>query len=266
MIGYSVFAVAQADQTKPLALFRTQVDMIFSSIAEPTSSSARGLEHSLATLKATLKAGSKQPPPMDHSTYNEEDDYELQQALQESLQDPDHSDINRFAPPLADVSISPDPSTPTGEVDPVAASMERNRVLLQRMREQQEFAQRELWSETELSAEEQTAQEDRRAMLRREEEEEERELRRAIEESEALARQYAEQIPYSTERVRSQPQPSLYAPPTVQTPPIPSLADPDSDSEDDEQMSKSVPNREEPVKTEPTVEEIRQARLARFAQ
>jgi len=254
MTGYSVFAVTQEDPYKPLALFRTQVDMVFSDIAEPTSSSARGLENSLATLKG----GTKQPEVMDQSTYDEED-YELQQALQASLQGPIHSPIGA----QADVSISPDPSTPTGEVDPIAASMERNRLLLQRMREQQEFAQRELWSESDLSPEEQAALEDRRATLQRQEEEEERELRRAIEESEALAWEHAERMGYPTERARSQPQPSLptYStrPPTVQTPPMPSLTDPDSDSQENV-------THEGPVQAELTVEEIRQARLARFAQ
>ena len=237
--------------------------MLFSFIAEPTSSSARGLENSLATLKG----GSQQAGPVDQSTYDEEEDYELQQALQASLQAP-VSDISGFAQ-HADISISPDRSTPTGEVDPVAASMQRNRVLLQRMREEQELAQRELWSETELSPEEQAALEERRATLQRQEEEEERELRRVIEESEALAWQHAERMGHSTERVRSQPQPSLQTyqsgPPTMQTPPLPSLTDPDSDSEDD-QMPESVITHEEPGQAQPTLEEIRQARLARFAQ
>jgi ataxin-3 len=250
MTGYSVFAVTQADPHKPLALFRTQVDMIFSIIAEPTSSSAIGLENTLATLKG----GSKQPGAVHQSTYDEEDDYELQQALQASLQGPTHSYIGAHA----DVSISPDPSTPTGEVDPIAASMERNRLLLQHMREQQEFAQRELWSESDFSPEEQAALDDRRATLQRQEEEEERELRRAIEESEALAWEHAERMGHSTERARPQPQP-------VQTPLMPSLTDLDSESDDD-QTSGSIVTHEEPVQAELTVEEIRQARLARFAQ
>jgi ataxin-3 len=178
--------------------------------------------------------------------------------------------IGGFIPQGLDVSISPDPSEPTGEVDPVAASMERNRLLLQRMREQQEFAQRELWSEDEVSPEEQAAQEDRRTALRRQEEEEERELRRAIEESEALARQHAAGMARSTERVRPhdhEPQPSFQgypsSPPPLRKPPTRGL--PDSDSEDDE-MPEAIVTHEEPVQAELTVEEIRQARLARFAQ
>jgi len=250
--------VTQADPYKPLALFRTQVDMLFSFIAEPSPSSASGLENSLATLKgAPQRVGT-----VDQSAYDEEDDYELQKALQASLR-PD-SDIGGYAQ-HADVSISPNLPTPTAEMDPVAASMQRNRVLLQRMREEQEYAQRELWSDTELSSDEQAALEERRATLQQQEEEEERALRRVIEESEALARQHAEQM--GTGRVQSQPQPSLptytTGPPTVQTPPIPSLTDPDSDPEDGQMPETVLP---EEVVQEPTVEEIRQARLARFAQ
>jgi ataxin-3 len=225
--------------------------MLFSFIAEPTSSSTQALENSLATLKGA----SQQPKAPDQSTYEEDEDYELQQALQASLQrHPDHdSDID-----VLDATISPDPSTPTGEVDPVAASLERNRLVLQRMREQQELAQRELWSDAARSPEDQAVLEDRRAARRQQEEEEERELRMAIEESETLARQHAERMGHS------EPAWSLDQElPARQTPPTPGLTDPDSDSEDEE-MAESV-THEEPVQTEPTVEELRQARLARFA-
>lgn len=261
-----MFAVTQEDPYKPLALFRTQVDMLFSFIAEPASSSARGLENSIATLRG----GSKHAEATAETTYNEDDDYELQQALQASLSGSDHIHIGSFTPPQSgDIlrpTISPDPSTPTSEVDPVAVSMERNRFLLQQMREQQEFAQRELWSEaaSELSPEERAAQENRRAVLRQQEEEEERELRRAIEESEALARQHTEQM----ERPRfydQGPQASLQVPYARRTP-TPGLTDPDSDSEEDEPKKSDAPRvHEEPAQNEPTVEEIRQARLARFA-
>ncbi|KAF9447499.1 Josephin-domain-containing protein [Macrolepiota fuliginosa MF-IS2] len=76
------------------------------------------------------------------------------------------------------------------DLDPVTASMERNRVLLQRMREQQEFAQRELWSGNGLTPEEEAIQEARRQAQRRQEEEEEEQLRKAIAESEAMAREW----------------------------------------------------------------------------
>jgi len=68
--------------------------------------------------------------------------------------------------------------------------MERNKLMLQRMRQQQEYAQREAWSYTTegMTPEQIAAQEARREARRKEEEEEEEHLRRAIAESEAMAR------------------------------------------------------------------------------
>lgn len=231
--------------------------MLFSYIAEPTSSSTRGLENSLANLKAT----SRQTKAPDRTTHeDEDDDYELQRALQASLQDSDHSDMG-----FLDVTISPDPSTPPSEADPVAASMERNRLVLQRMREQQELAQRELWSGADLPPEDQVALEDRRAARRQQEEEEERELSLAIEESVALAKQHAERVALSAGPAWSDDQrrASLQANPNnLPARQTPARTDPDSDREDDEKS----PTHDEPVQPALTVEQIRQARLARFAQ
>lgn len=74
--------------------------------------------------------------------------------------------------------------------DPVVSSMERNRLMLQRMRQQQEYAQREAWSYTTegMTPEQIAAQEARREARRKQEEEEEEHLQRAIAESEAMAR------------------------------------------------------------------------------
>ncbi len=190
--------------------------MIASTLPEPSATSAPS-----ARLGTLLSNSSNLSINAQHEGF-EDEDYELQAALQASLMGPAHreetspgsSSATPFAPPSISPILSPfaeSPSTghdessrsqspeplryriPTislpghADLDPVAASMERNRVLLQRMREQQEFAQREMWSETELTPEEQTALNERRERRRREEEEEEAELRRAIEESEALA-------------------------------------------------------------------------------
>jgi len=73
--------------------------------------------------------------------------------------------------------------------DPVATSTERNRMLLRRMREQQELAQRELWSVNGLDPEQQDV---RRQTRLRQEEEEAEQLRKAIAESENMARQWDE--------------------------------------------------------------------------
>ena len=73
------------------------------------------------------------------------------------------------------------------DVDPVVASAERNRLLLQRMKEEQEYAQREVWSGVDLTPEEHAALQARREKRQREEQEEAEAMRRAIEKSKALA-------------------------------------------------------------------------------
>jgi len=73
------------------------------------------------------------------------------------------------------------------DIDPIAASAERNRLLLQRMKEEQEYAQREVRSGVDLSPEEQVALQARREQRRREEQEEAEAIRRAIEKSKAHA-------------------------------------------------------------------------------
>ncbi len=178
------------------------MDALFSSVEEPTSSFRRGIETSLAALKDS--PAQPHEPPQDNF---DDEDYEFQRALQASMMESrsrssststitsiTYSDLGEIPsstpadePPIP--SLAPLSNT-APELDPVAASMERNRLLLQRMRQEQEVAQRELWSpETDLSPEEQAAMEERRAQRRQQEEEEEIQLQRAIEESEMLARQ-----------------------------------------------------------------------------
>lgn len=141
----------------------------------------------------------------------EDEDYELQAALQASLTSREGygSSYNDMAGSSADPSsqtysnvasrsaLSDANSRPFSlyhghdsvDPDPVAASTERNRVLLRRVREQQELAQRELWSTNGLDPEQQEVQ--RQVRLRQEEEEAEQ-LRKAIAESEDMARQWDE--------------------------------------------------------------------------
>jgi len=80
------------------------------------------------------------------------------------------------------------------DVDPVVASAERNRVLLQRMKEEQELAQREVWSGADLTPEEHTAFQARREQRQREEQEEAEAMQRAIEESKTLAQQLQSKV------------------------------------------------------------------------
>lgn len=128
----------------------------------------------------------------------EEEDFELQAALQASLGGNDYhstqnhegiaSSLARAGPSSIRENLQQD--VEPLNADPVVASMERNRFMLQRMRQQQEYAQREAWSyNTEgMTPEEIAAQEARREARRKQEEEEEENLRRAIAESEAMAR------------------------------------------------------------------------------
>ncbi|KAF9475531.1 Josephin-domain-containing protein [Pholiota conissans] len=210
--GYSVFAVTQADPNAPLALPRTEADVISSTLPEPTSSPITRIQRPFASSSNSAGKDLFKAAPV-HEGFDDED-YELQAALQASLLGAVQPSVPA-APPIASLSplssptgglTSPDGSgsrsrTPSlqsqtaapillpghADIDPVAASVERNRVLLQRMREQQELAQREMWSESDLTPEEQTALQERREHRRIQEEEEDTQLRRAIEESEALA-------------------------------------------------------------------------------
>ncbi|KAF8633441.1 hypothetical protein AX17_004611 [Amanita inopinata Kibby_2008] len=189
--GYSVFAVVQADPSEPLALPRTDADSVASTLPEPSSSSF--------SPNAPVFQRNEEDPELF-----EKEDYELQAVLQASLTSPEHHLLHTLEgagpsvlqPPVVD---APSSSLRTqssavhhpgqADIDPVATSMERNQAMLQRMREQQEFAHREMWSYvTEgMTPEEITAEEVRRENRRRQEEEEEEELQRALAESEAMA-------------------------------------------------------------------------------
>ena len=209
--GYSVFAVTQGDPDLPLALPRTEADEIASTLPEPTSASATH--------------GSLRPRPSESSSDRveelegfEDEDYQLQAALQASLMG-DNLDRpllshSRYIPTIHPTMSSPHSRSSLGstgpgsgsqtplstqhndrsmsspghaDVDPVMASAERNRVLLQRMKEEQEYAQREVWSGADLTPEEQTALQARREQRQKEEHEEAEAIRKAIEESKALA-------------------------------------------------------------------------------
>lgn len=259
----------------PLALFRTPVDTSFSSVEEPSFSSRRGIENSLTALKGT--------PAHQHESGQEfdDDDYEFQQALQASLMEPGSGSPSTSGAPRsgfgeipsstsADLFLTP-PLAPLSnavpDLDPVAASMERNRLLLQRMRQQQEMAQRELWSTEDLSPEEQASLEERRAHRRQQEEEEEIQLQRAIAESEVLARQQAGNRALSASTVSGRGNESddelLKASLKHQDrqkndspSPLPSYS-----FDENEEVVATV---EDPVQSDPSVEEIRRARLARF--
>ncbi|KAF8210296.1 Josephin-domain-containing protein [Mycena galopus ATCC 62051] len=159
--GYSVFAVTPADPSDTLP--HTEVDDLASTIPEPQSASRPNL-HSFTSHGLVVEG-------------MEDEDYELQAALQASLMG-DASPVS--LPPLSAIAdspaLDPAPQDIPSDLDPVAATMERNRLLLARMKAEQEYAQRQLWADEENQ------------VARARDSEEEEMIRRAIEESEASAR------------------------------------------------------------------------------
>ena len=172
-VGYSVFAVIQANPSAPLALPHTEADEVASTLPEP--SQPRSESHNSASF--------------------DDEDFELQAALQASitgtasyvpasgsipeLESSSAQDtVSGAATPTAGATSNPDPAASGTGVDPVAASMTRNRIVMERMRREQELAQRDLY-------EAESNRIGRRRNARQEEEEEL--LQRAIAESKAEA-------------------------------------------------------------------------------
>ncbi|KAL0955934.1 hypothetical protein HGRIS_002122 [Hohenbuehelia grisea] len=210
--GYSVFAVTQADPSAPLALPRTEADEVASTLPEPSGTPNYNSSRSYTT---TPKSANTTEPTASGGSMDmeglEEEDYELQAALQASLSGASE-DLPPFAPPPLAQATVPLPSSGSSpasgsgaatpqfhpsadepahlpplshlpghaDLDPVTAGMERNRVMLQRMREQQEYAQREVWASRGFGAE--------GPPRNQQDDDEDEMLRRAIEESEAMAR------------------------------------------------------------------------------
>ncbi|KAF4599864.1 hypothetical protein EYR40_006968 [Pleurotus pulmonarius] len=216
--GYSVFVVTQADPSGPLALARTDADQIATTLPEPSEAPNYQASRSYTTRPSTTTAStSRNTGGLEDVSMEgfEDEDFELQAALQASMMSPSDRDTPMEPPHLARATVPLPPSGPpsapgsgamtpqtggrfpeppifgapvhpphpTGDadLDPVAASMERNRVRLQRMREQQEFAQREMWAERGFGPEGPPPRDD--------DDDEDEMLRKAIEESEALARE-----------------------------------------------------------------------------
>jgi ataxin-3 len=196
--GYSVFVVMQSDPDAPLALPRTDADDIASTI--PEQASAPSSSSRISTSRTTA------------NTLGFEDDVELQAALQDmdlqaALQaslmahtEGVHSESGLESPlplpvppplmssaetrswrPMASRSQTPTQVRSPAELDeaedPVAATMARNRSIMQRMRMEQETALRESYEDIDM--------EQLRSRQRQSQEEEDM-IQRAIAESEAL--------------------------------------------------------------------------------
>lgn len=188
-----MFAVAQSNPQDPLALNRTEADEIASTLPEPSHSSSSFAIPRLSTARepaepaSDLATGSGTEASGMGVEGFEDEDMELQAALQASLMDggdfvlPLHSgsgsglasgtDIRTptqqqpSLPPMAAhpprnlQSLPPLGFQPLGfpppplqqqqrdAADPVAASMARNRMIMERMRREQEMALREQYEE-----------------------------------------------------------------------------------------------------------------------
>lgn len=114
LVGYSVFAIVQANANDDIAVPRVEADIIASTLPEPTSSSRN--------------AG--------HTMGGDDEDAELQAALHASL----------FGAESASSTPGASGSSSAASSDPVSLSQERHRNMLLRMKEEQEQAQRELWA------------------------------------------------------------------------------------------------------------------------
>ena len=282
-VGYSVFAVTQGDPDAPLALPRTEADIIAATLPEPTSGGTMA-HFTKETLAEPQRAGNLM----------EDEDYGLQAALQASLTDqnipcgPSSStgttgvqssryQLEARAPHLAEPSDLDEPGHIN--IDPVAASLGRNRVLLQQMKEQQEQAQREMWSEMDMSSEESAAVEERRQRRRRQEEEEEADLQRAIEESQALAalaekqrirrsEDHHDEITGTSSTIHDDEEAELQAALKASlehfSPPSATLNAPDDVASANSDTDSIIEENEDAVAPIVSLDEIRRRRLARF--
>ncbi|KAF9462409.1 Josephin-domain-containing protein [Collybia nuda] len=225
--GYSVFAVTQADPTAPLALPRTVADEVAATLPDPRAARPDLERMSSSYTTRAVPPSSRDPSGRPINVEGlEDEDYDLQAAIQASMMGGEGSydayesppivppPLTRAPVPLPSVSgiqspvdtgsgaqtptdgLPPliSPEVQTAPYDPVAASLERNKRMLEQMRAQQELAHREMWGGG-AGGSDQAAFEARREERRRQEAEEAEQLRLAIEESEALAKQEGHNIP-----------------------------------------------------------------------
>ncbi|CCM05363.1 uncharacterized protein FIBRA_07578 [Fibroporia radiculosa] len=205
--GYSVFAIVQENPNEPISLPRSQADDLAAAISEPSSRPGAYL----STTRTPPPEGASRAPALAPEGF-EDEDMELQAALQASLLSGTYGSAHSFSHDPAPVIPPPIPSstrpvaggTPTRrhaghtppmfieededededeeivEVDPIAASMARNRAFLQRMQREQEMALREGYQE-------ELARGAQRGHAPEGDEDEDEAFRRALAESEAMA-------------------------------------------------------------------------------
>lgn len=149
-IGYSVFAVLPVSEgvNAPRTLPRTEADDIASTLPEPSSHMGTRLSTSHTSIPGITGAlPSKAPAPASDF---EDEDLELQAALQASLTSSSELSYAEIASSTtaSSSSILPTRETAIREAgashvnDPLAASMARNKAIMQRMQREQEMALR----------------------------------------------------------------------------------------------------------------------------
>ncbi|THH17732.1 hypothetical protein EW146_g3149 [Bondarzewia mesenterica] len=197
--GYSVFVVAPTSATAPLSLPRCAADELAQTLPEPSSAASSSRLSTTRTPHA--------PEGLEH------EDYDLQAALQASLASGTFSGWERGPPivnpasgssgtrtPHASASTfgssssslpppAPAPAPEPQPSDPITASMARNQALLQRMQREQEYMLQEQYEEEVARMNIGVPRALGRPTETQGEEGEDELLRRAIAESEALARQ-----------------------------------------------------------------------------
>ena len=195
-----MFAVVQTDPSRSLALPRTEADTIAATVDAPDSAP----DHSSASSSTPGNFSEAQEQvviPEDVEYVLESEDVELQAALQASLTGKDYSNQNTYTPrePIPAPNLRPAPPPPiiasnhnvfdvldadnennlSAEQNPpqdqVAASMARQRAMLNQMMRAQEAALRETYEEEVASRRETRQQRGQTAQ-----EEEDEEIRRAI--------------------------------------------------------------------------------------
>lgn len=164
-LGYSVFVVCQADPQAPLALPRTDADTIAATLEEAPDQVGRTSDD--ASMDVNVGGSLHHAVNGDEMHGLEDEDMELQAALQASLMGGEYPKFNvpvqapalRRAPPPPTAASGPplQDTYPNSEgalgldgmdaADPVAASMARNKAIMDRMRREQEAALRESYEE-----------------------------------------------------------------------------------------------------------------------
>ncbi|KAH8119567.1 Josephin-domain-containing protein [Phellopilus nigrolimitatus] len=176
--GYSVFAVVQADPDRELALPRTEADTVAMTLDAPDSAA----DHSSAAAPGGFSETPEIIIPDDADFDVDNEDFELQAALAASLggADPSYGGHDAYVPrapvPAPELRQAPPPppapaprflvddegdegmdedtagAEADAPLDPVAASLARNRAMLARMQREQEAALRETYAEDAESA------------------------------------------------------------------------------------------------------------------